>query len=392
VSFKIECLSGETSQAMSDKIFINYRREDSIGTAGRLRDRLAEAFGEENLFMDIDNIPAGVDFVADLNSQVAACRVFLAVIGPNWLDVKDESGVRRLDNPDDFVTIEIAAALARGDIRVIPVLVDNARMPKADKLPDPIKPLARRNAIEVRNSQFRRDAEALAARMREALGDKAASLPWWRFVLQRRKVMAAAAVAVLLIIGWGGYAYVQQQLEYGRIGFATKGAFQQLEASVELTQKANKLRADGKAYFDAGNYDRAIDYYSEAIRTEPMETDRALAVNDRGKAYAKKGDNDQAIADFTEAIRLDPNPFFHCGRFASPGGFECGEPFYNLGVAYEVKGDNDRAIAVYNKAIQLNPNYARAFCNRGNAKLRINDTSGNEDIAKAKQLDASVCR
>ena len=120
---------------MSDKIFINYRREDSIGTAGRLRDRLAEAFGEENLFMDVDNIPAGVDFVADLNSQVAACRVFLAVIGPNWLDAKDESGVRRLDNPDDFVTIEIAAALAR-DIRVIPVLVDNARMPKADKLPE----------------------------------------------------------------------------------------------------------------------------------------------------------------------------------------------------------------------------------------------------------------
>ena len=89
---------------MADKIFINYRREDSIGTAGRLRDRLAEAFGEENLFMDVDNIPAGVDFVADLNNQVAACRVFLAVIGPNWLDAKDESGVRRLDNPDDFVT------------------------------------------------------------------------------------------------------------------------------------------------------------------------------------------------------------------------------------------------------------------------------------------------
>jgi hypothetical protein len=156
---------------MADKIFINYRREDSIGTAGRLHDRLAETFGQENLFMDVDSIPAGVDFVADLNSQVAACRVFLAVIGPNWLDAKDESGARRLDNPDDFVAIEIAAALAR-DIRVIPVLVDNARMPKADKLPDPIKPLVRRNAVELRNSQFRRDAETLVARMREALGEQ----------------------------------------------------------------------------------------------------------------------------------------------------------------------------------------------------------------------------
>jgi tetratricopeptide (TPR) repeat protein len=378
-------LSGETRQAMADKIFINYRREDSIGTAGRLRDRLAESFGEENLFMDVDNIPAGVDFVADLNTQVAECRVFLAVIGPNWLDAKDESGVRRLDNPDDFVTIEIAAALAR-NIRVIPVLVDNARMPKADKLPGPIKPLVLRNAVEVRNSQFRRDAEALVARIREA---------WWRFELRawRRKLMAGAAVAVLLMVGWGGYAYYfRQQLEYGRLGAAMKATFQSLNASTELTEKANKLRADGKIYFDAGNYDRAIDYYSEAVRTETMGPGRALAFNDRGKAYAKKGDNDQAIADFTEAAHLDPYPMHCFMRIDFPGVGACGEPFYNLGVAYEVKGDNDRAIGVYDKAIQLNPNYARAFCNRGKVKLRINDTSGNDDIAKAKELDASVCR
>src|SRR5947207_1991155 len=146
---------------MSGKIFINYRRDDSFGTAGRLYDRLAQAFGRDNLFMDVDHIPAGVDFIDYLNSQVAACDVFLAVIGPNWLDAKDDSGRRRFDNPDDFVTIEIAAALAR-NIRVIPVLVDGARTPKADKLPDSVKPLVRRNAVEVRNTQFGRDAEALA--------------------------------------------------------------------------------------------------------------------------------------------------------------------------------------------------------------------------------------
>ena len=212
-ALRLSVFRGETPQAMSDKIFINYRREDSIGTAGRLRDRLAEAFGEENLFMDVDNIPAGVDFVADLNSQVAACRVFLAVIGPNWLDAKDESGVRRLDNPDDFVTIEIAAALAR-DIRVIPVLVDNARMPRADKLPEPIRPLVRRNAVELRNTQFRRDAETLVARMREALvprgrealGEKGAKPGRWRI----GAIAGVGAVAVLLLIGWGGYAFIQK--------------------------------------------------------------------------------------------------------------------------------------------------------------------------------------
>ena len=94
---------------------------------------------------------------------MAACDVFLVVIGPNWLNAKDDHGRRRLDNPDDFVAIEIAAALSR-NIRVIPVLVDGAPTPKADKLPNAIKPLVRRNAVEVRNSQFGRDAEALSTK------------------------------------------------------------------------------------------------------------------------------------------------------------------------------------------------------------------------------------
>src|SRR5262245_2007383 len=115
---------------MARKIFISYRREDSISTAGRLHDRLAKTFGRKNLFMDVDHIPAGVDFVDYLQRQVAACDVFLAVIGPNWLDAKDDNGGRQFDNHEDFVRIEIAAALAR-NIRVIPVLIDGASPPKA---------------------------------------------------------------------------------------------------------------------------------------------------------------------------------------------------------------------------------------------------------------------
>jgi hypothetical protein len=170
---------------MAGKIFINYRRDDSIGTAGRLNDRLAQTFGRNNLFMDVDNIPAGVDFVEYLQSQVAACDVFLAIIGPNWLDSKDDDGRRRFDNPDDYVAIEIAAALAR-KIRVIPVLVDGARTPKADKLPDSVKPLVRRNAVEIRNTQFGRDAEALATKVREALAGA-------RQVTQHAQSVATAA-------------------------------------------------------------------------------------------------------------------------------------------------------------------------------------------------------
>jgi TIR domain len=187
---------------MADKIFINYRREDSAPTAGRLHDRLAQVFGRKQVFMDVDEIPAGIDFVAHLNSQVAACKVLLVVIGPHWLDVKNEAGQRRLNQPEDFVAIEIAAALAR-DIRVIPVLVDGASIPKASELPDSLKPLVRRQAIEVRQPYFGRDAEALIERVREALGDKA-GLSRWR----GRPLAGAAALAVPLLIGVGGYVFI----------------------------------------------------------------------------------------------------------------------------------------------------------------------------------------
>jgi len=153
---------------MAGKIFINYRREDSIGTAGRLRDRLAETFGGDNLFMDVDNIPVGINFDEYLKSQVAQCDAMLSVMGPNWLNAKDETDQRRLDKPDDFVAIELKAALAR-DILVVPVLVDGTRMPKASELPDSLKPLALRNAIQVRNTNFGSDAEQLITKMREAL-------------------------------------------------------------------------------------------------------------------------------------------------------------------------------------------------------------------------------
>src|SRR5262249_57698533 len=97
----LECpLLGEPGR-MAGRIFINYRRTDSIGTAGRLRDRLARELGRRNVFMDVDSIPAGVDFARYLESQVGACRVFLAVIGPNWLGATAATGRPRLGDPAD---------------------------------------------------------------------------------------------------------------------------------------------------------------------------------------------------------------------------------------------------------------------------------------------------
>jgi len=518
---------------MAGKIFINYRRDDSPGTAGRLHDRLAQKFGRNNLFMDVDHIPAGVDFTEYLHSQVVACDVFLAVIGPNWLDAKDDSGRRRFDNPDDFVTIEIAAALAR-NIRVIPVLVDGARTPKADKLPDSIRPLVRRNAVEVRNTNFGRDAEALANKVGEALkGARPATGRWpflasgaaWLMAPGRWRTVAGVATA-LLLVGWiglyqmgvpvwvpwagqpnpasadkakaatdaeaqGKAAEAEQQrlaaakaeeerasteAEQQRLAAAKAEEERRKQAEAEVQARyaalvnqsftdisngdydraiaaaSEAMRLDpkdavpvvnrGLAYSKKGDVDRAIADYTEAIRLNPIyarafndrgfdyakkgDTNRAIAdyteairlnpnyvmaLNNRGNAYWKKGDNDRAIADYTEVIRLNANnanAFFNRGNAYSKKGdneraiadytevirlnTNNANAFNNRGFRYFKKGDNHRAIADYDEAIRLDPRHALAFCNRGNAKLKIHERSGQADIAKARELNSSICR
>lgn len=110
------------------KVFISYRREDSIAYAGRVCDRLQAHFGKGQVFMDIDTLEPGEDFVEVLERTVSACDVLIAIIGRQWLSAKDEDGKSRLDNPEDFVRLEITAALNRG-IRVIPALVGGGSMP-----------------------------------------------------------------------------------------------------------------------------------------------------------------------------------------------------------------------------------------------------------------------
>jgi hypothetical protein len=131
------------------KVFICYRRSDSAHAAQSIYEKLAEHYGAESVVFDVDTIPIGVDFVEYLNQQVNECDVLLAVIGDNWLDAQAKDGTRRLDDLNDFVRIEIQAALKR-KIPVIPVLVENASIPSEAELPRGLKQLSRRNAAEVR--------------------------------------------------------------------------------------------------------------------------------------------------------------------------------------------------------------------------------------------------
>ena len=134
-------------------IFISYRREDTIAHAGRLADRLSAHFGKDSVFIDVDGISPGEDFIDVLTSKVAACDTLIAVIGKHWLDATDEHARPRLENPEDFVLVEIRAALQR-KIRVIPVLVGGAEMPRPLELPESIRALARRNAFSISDTGF----------------------------------------------------------------------------------------------------------------------------------------------------------------------------------------------------------------------------------------------
>src|SRR5207244_4133019 len=139
-------------------VFISYRRADTSGYAGRLAEALADRFGRENVFMDVDSIAAGADFEDRIHTALGASQVALVLIGDEWL-LAEPDGRRRIDDQDDYVRTEIAAALKRNDVTVVPVLVEGVRMPDAAELPSDIAPLTKRNAFELSNKRWRSDLE-----------------------------------------------------------------------------------------------------------------------------------------------------------------------------------------------------------------------------------------
>jgi hypothetical protein len=145
------------------KIFISYRREDSAYPSAVIRNRLSTEFGQNQIFFDVDSIPPGHDFRAYIGRTVGTCDYVLVIIGKHWLTATNPKGGRRLDSPSDFVRLEIRTALNR-KIPVIPVLVDNAAMPKAGQLPEDLRELIYRQAILVRpEPDLAHDLDTLAS-------------------------------------------------------------------------------------------------------------------------------------------------------------------------------------------------------------------------------------
>jgi hypothetical protein len=157
----------ESARGTPGRIFISYRREETAYPAGWLFDRLSEHYGGQ-VFKDVDSIEPGDDFVERITEAVASCDVLLALIGDQWLSMTDRRGRRRIDDPDDFVRIEIEAALSR-NVRVIPILVGGARMPSSEELPEGLARLGRRQALELSPARFDFDTGRLVKVLDETL-------------------------------------------------------------------------------------------------------------------------------------------------------------------------------------------------------------------------------
>jgi TIR domain len=152
-------------------IFISYRRRETAGHAGRLYDGLVEHFGAERVFMDVTMEP-GVDFAETIQAAVGSCGALVALIGEEWLTVTDARGQRRIDDPADVHRMEIEAALDRR-VRLIPTLVQDARMPGAGDLPEALEPLVRRQAVELSDQRWDYDVNRLVAVLERVLAEAA---------------------------------------------------------------------------------------------------------------------------------------------------------------------------------------------------------------------------
>lgn len=158
------------------KVFISYRREDAAGYARAIYEELTERFAADRIFMDVDAIEPGLPFDEVIRNAVGQCEALLVLIGARWLAPQPD-GKTRLEDERDFVRLEIAAALAR-NIRVIPVLLDGTPMPKEAELPEALRGLVWRNAIEVSNTRFNSDVDRLAQVLAKLLeGPAVASAP-----------------------------------------------------------------------------------------------------------------------------------------------------------------------------------------------------------------------
>jgi tetratricopeptide (TPR) repeat protein len=280
------------------KIIISYRRADSGVITGRIRDRLAQHYGDDSIFMDIDNIPFGTDFRQHIAQALANNDLLLAVIGPAWLGAT-ASGGGRIHDESDPVRVEVETALQRG-IPTIPVLVGGAIMPKAEQLPESLKSLTFHNAAEVSSG---RDFHAHMDRLIRSMDAALKSKPWHRLVrLSRRQagIGLAASVAVIAVIT---FVLIMRDSGPVFIGNITYIENQYLQLSgAPPTVEVRQAIVQAIELADRGQYERAL----QALGKVPANTRVPAVWNDLGVVYEKLGDVANARTAYQSALAKDP--------------------------------------------------------------------------------------
>jgi hypothetical protein len=191
-------------------IFISYRRSDTAGWAGRLSDLLSKHFGVDVVFMDTESIKAGINFRTAIEASISSCEVLLVLIGPHWLSERNNEGLRRLDDQNDYIRFEIETAL-KSNVRTIPVLLgEDTRMPGEQDLPPELRPLAMLNAYPVTDRRWSHDTDQLVAQLREILDCNV------RNALRRKKYYWKAIGSVSLTgLTVAGFATEPLDTEFG---------------------------------------------------------------------------------------------------------------------------------------------------------------------------------
>lgn len=242
-------------------VFINYRRDDARSEAGRLFDWLSQYFGKDQVFMDVSgSIEPGLEFDRVIENAVSSCEVLIVVIGKEWLTAVDENGKRRLENPNDFVRLEIAAALKR-NIRVIPVLVEGAAMPEEGDLPEDLKRLCKRQASELSDNRWEFDTKQLVNVLQRAgmgvgpgpagVSHEPAKPPPQVTKKTSRKAIASLVVGVLLMISYSEVS-ADQDSKMGALVFALVALGLAVSAFYDTKQNPEVGGTKGKALSISG--------------------------------------------------------------------------------------------------------------------------------------------
>ncbi|AEG01607.1 toll/interleukin-1 receptor domain-containing protein [Methylomonas methanica] len=282
-----------------NKIFISYRRDDSAGYSGRLADRLALSFGDQQIFRDFEDIDPGQNFAESIQTSLSGADVFLVVIGPHWLQVTDRNGLRRLDNAEDFVRLEIETALQR-DIQIIPILVNGAKMPRTSDLPASLSTLIYRQAVELSDSRWEQDVGKLIAYIKNYV--KPAKNSW-----NVRRIAVYIVTALLALTGTAVWLS-RQPADFSGQWYFDSGDYL-LITQQDKQVKIERIDVTLQNVFERG--EGQVDGRRLTFNLEPVYSDRF-----KHRGIVKKSWNGQALAgelievfsDKHEALVLEKQP------------------------------------------------------------------------------------